>query len=215
MKSCSIFIADPYCSVQCANAIINVLGGDFRISVFGPREVESGFFDSKDLIVVPGGQGDSEQFHRLMRYHKEPIRQYISRGGSYLGVCMGAYWAGPEYLDILDNLDCQQYITRPGADTRRPHAKNIQITWQGESTTMYFYDGCSIFGSGSRTTWATYANGDAMAIQQNRIGLIGCHPESELSWYDYPSWMRGHFHQGRDWLRLREFVQALVKTDCQ
>lgn len=215
MKTACVFIADPYCSVQCANGLLGVLSEDFRIRIFGARPLEQGFFHDCDLLVIPGGEGDSESFHRLMRNHREAIRAYVQQGGAYLGVCMGAYWAGSHYLDILDNLDTVQYITQPGADTRRPHAKNIRVTWQGVATTMFFYDGCAIVGPGERTVWATYANGDAMAVIQRRTGLIDCHPESEPFWYDYPSWMRGHFHQGRDWLRLREFVQALVKTDYQ
>jgi glutamine amidotransferase PdxT len=215
MKTAAVFIADPYCSVQCANGLLGVLGLDFRIKIFGTRALEEGFFHDVDLVVFPGGEGTSESYHWLMRNQESLIRDYVRAGGAYLGICMGAYWAGSHYFDILEDLDCEQYITQPGADTRRPHAKNISVTWQGEQTRMFFYDGCAIVGSGSKTTWATYANGCAMAVQQGRIGLIGCHPESEESWYTYHSWMAGGFHEGRDWVRLREFVLELVRTDCQ
>lgn len=213
MKTAAVFIADPYCSVQCANGLLGVLGQDFRIKIFGSRALELGFFHDVDLVVIPGGEGTSESYHRLMANHSELIRDYVAQGGAYLGVCMGAYWAGSHYFDILRDLDCVQYITRPNAETRRPHAKNIQVRWQGVDTRMFFYDGCAIVGTGACEVWATYANGDAMAAQQGRIGLIGCHPESEEFWYTYHSWMQGQYHGGRDWLLLREFVLALVKTE--
>jgi hypothetical protein len=59
---------------------------------------------------------------------------------------------------------------------------------------MFFYDGCALVGDSSKfTTIATYANGDAMAIMQNNIGLIGCHPEADQFWYDSYTWLRGKY----------------------
>lgn len=57
---------------------------------------------------------------------------------------------------------------------------------------MFFYDGCALVGdTGKFTTVASYTNGDAMAIQQGHIGVIGCHPEAEPWWYDSYTWMQG------------------------
>ena len=56
---------------------------------------------------------------------------------------------------------------------------------------MFFYDGCALVGDNSKfRTVATYVNGNAMAIIQKNIGLIGCHPEAESFWYDSYTWMR-------------------------
>ena len=52
---------------------------------------------------------------------------------------------------------------------------------------------------------------EAMAIIQNRVGLIGCHPESEQFWYDSYSWMRPHWHHGRHHQLLPEFVNKLME----
>jgi hypothetical protein len=76
---------------------------------------------------------------------------------------------------------------------------------------MFFYDGCALVGNGKFDLVATYANGDAMAIIQNRIGLIGCHPESEQFWYDSYSWMRGKYHNGKHHKLLLEFVNKLME----
>jgi hypothetical protein len=124
---------------------------------------------------------------------------------------MGAYWAAKDYFDIVDDIEAVQYITRPGTDTRRPHAKALPVTWQGQQERMYFYDGCALVGdAGKFKTVATYANGDAMAVIQNNIGLIGCHPESQPSWYnEYHSWMKPHYHGGRHHELLLDFVSDL------
>jgi hypothetical protein len=124
---------------------------------------------------------------------------------------MGAYWAGSNYFDILDRVDAVQYLSRPGTDTRRPHAKNISVTWNGVPDNMFWYDGCALVGDKNKfDTVATYANGDAMAIYQNRIGIIGCHPESEPFWYNSYSWMKPHWHHYRHHDLLLDFVDTLM-----
>ncbi len=210
MQTMALFIADPYCSVQCANGVISALHRDYHIQIFGPRPVEDSFWHSVDLVCVPGGEGDSESYHRLMRCHEQSIRRHVKQGGQYLGICMGAYWAGSHYLDILDSVDAEQYIRRPRTDTRRPHAKHLDVTWQGLPRRMFFYDGCALVGDSTKfKTVARYANGDAMAIQQGHIGLIGCHPEAEQFWYDSYSWMQKHWPEGQHSELLREFVLGL------
>lgn len=208
----ALFIADPKCSVQSGNGIMRALNGYYNFKIFSKNPVEDVFFDDVDLIAVPGGFGDAESYAGLLKYNQEHIRSHIQKGGHYLGICMGAYWAGSHYFDILDDVDAVQYLARPGTDTRRPHAKNISINWQGTPTNMFWYDGCAMVGDKSKfETVATYVNGDPMAIIQNRIGLIGCHPESEQFWYDGYSWMRGRYHNGRHHQLLLEFVDNLMQ----
>lgn len=208
----ALFIHDPRCSVQSGNGIMQALNTDFNFKIFSKHEVEEVFFDNVDMIVVPGGFGDADSYDRLFKQNARSVRRFVRQGGRYLGICMGAYWAGHHYLDILDGVDAVQYIRRPRTDTRRPHAKNMPVTWQGDATKMFWYDGCALVGDRSRfTTVATYDNGDAMAIIQNRIGLIGCHPEAEQFWYEDYSWMHPHWSGGHH-DRLRQFVDQLMRA---
>jgi hypothetical protein len=87
----------------------------------------------------------------------------------------------------------------------------MSVTWQGQQENMYFYDGCALVGDTTKfKTVATYVNGDPMAIIQNNIGLIGCHPESQLSWYtEYHSWMKPHYHNGHHHKLLLDFVDSI------
>jgi hypothetical protein len=124
---------------------------------------------------------------------------------------MGAYWAGKHYFDLLNRVDAVQYITQPNTDTRRPHAKAIKTEWLGKEERMFFYDGCALVGPGYYDTVAKYANDDPMAIYQDRIGLIGCHPESEVHWYEAYKYMRPHWHEGRHHELLLNFVDELMK----
>lgn len=204
----ALFVADPFCSVQSANGIINALSNDYKIKLFSKNEVEEGFFEGIDIIAVPGGFGDADSFSRLFKANQNSVKTFVTNGGKYLGICMGAYWAGSHYLNILDSVDAVQYITQPNTDTRRPHAKDINITWQGHPERMFFYDGCALVGDSSKfTTIATYANGDAMAIIQNNIGLIGCHPEADQFWYNSYTWLQGKYTSKHN--LLLDFVNQL------
>ena len=204
----ALFVADPFCSVQSSNGVINALSNDYKFKLFSKNKVEEGFFEEVDIVAVPGGIGDADSFGRLFKANQNSVKNFVTNGGKYLGICMGAYWAGSNYLNILDHVDAVQYITQPNTDTRRPHAKDISIQWQGHPNRMFFYDGCALVGDPSKfTTIATYANGDAMAIMQNNIGLIGCHPEADQFWYDGYTWLRGKYTSKHH--LLLEFVNQL------
>jgi len=208
----ALFLYDPKCSVQSGNGIIKALGQHYNFKIFSKNRLEYDFFNGVDMIAVPGGIGDSDTFKQLFKNNGDRVREFIHNGGRYLGICMGAYWAGSHYLDVLDDVDAVQYIKRPGTDTRRPHAKNLSVTWKNQPMNMFFYDGCALVGNKHKfTTVATYANGDAMAIYQKRIGLIGCHPESERFWYDSYSYMKGKWHNGEQHKLLLEFTDTLMK----
>lgn len=207
----ALFIYDPKCSVQSANGIMNALSKHYNFKIFSKNEVEDNFFDNVDILAVPGGFGDADSYDTLLKNNQHSVRKFIDNGGRYLGICMGAYWAASHYFNLLDDIKAVQYLRRPGTDTRRPHAKNISITWNGRPTNMFWYDGCALVGSGRKKVIATYANGDPMAIIQNRIGLIGAHPESEQFWYEGYTWMRGKYHNGKHHQLLLDFVNQLMK----
>ena len=204
----AIFVHQPACSVDSANGIISALSSHHKFKLFSKDQVESTFFRDVDCVCFPGGIGDADRFDYLMPYNHELVKDYVNNGGRYLGICMGAYWAGSYYFNILDGIDTVQYIKQPNADTRRPHAKSLKVTWEGESCEMFFYDGCAVVGDLTKSTVvSTYANGDAMAVIHNKIGLIGCHPESEPYWYDNYSWMQGKYQNNQQY--LLDFINRL------
>ena len=207
----ALFIYDPKCSVQSANGIMQALGNHYNFKIFSKNTVEDNFFDNVDMIAVPGGFGDADTYKTLLKNNQKRVREFVDAGGKYLGICMGAYWAGSHYFNLLDGVDAVQYLRRPGTDTRRPHAKEMSITWQGQEDSMFWYDGCAFVGHGRYRTIATYSNGDPMAIIQGNLGLIGCHPEAEQFWYDSYSYMRRHWHGPRHHRTLLDFANLLMR----
>ncbi len=211
MKTVALFIHQPKCSVQSGNGVIKALSPHYKFKIFTKHELEDDFFQDVDVVAFPGGLGDSDSWDKLLKSHTDSIRRFVAGGGYYLGICMGAYWAGSDYFNIVGNTKVTQYITRPHTDTRRPHAKQMQVSWRGQEEEMFFYDGCAISGDESKfDVIARYPNNDPMAIIQGRVGLIGCHPEAEKHWYDSYSWMKKRWVGGKHHLLL-EFVDRLTE----
>jgi len=206
----ALFLHQPRCSVQSGNGIIKALESNYNFKIFTRHEVENDFFDNVDVVAFPGGLGDSDSFDYLFKNNRDSISNFVNNGGRYLGICMGAYWAGNHYFNFLDNVQVEQYIKRPNTDTKRPHAKNLKIEWLGVDENMFFYDGCS-FGAGQYEIIAKYKNDDPMAIIQGKLGLIGCHPESQPHWYKSYSWMKDHYHNGKHHELLLDFVDKLME----
>ena len=207
----ALFVQHPKCSVQSVNGVMKALGTEHNYKVFTKHEVEDFFFDSVDLCIFPGGVGDSDTFDIMFKHHGDSIRRYVQGGGRYLGICMGAYWAGRHYLDILHNVEAKQYIRRPNTCTRRYYSKAVECEWNGRTDRFFFYDGPAFIGNESEfETIARYANGDPAAIIQGKIGLIGPHLEAEEYWYDKP-YLHRHWHQGKHHTLLKEFVDRLME----
>jgi hypothetical protein len=124
----ALFLHQPHCSIQSGNGIMRALSSHYNFKIFTRQALEADFFDDVDIVCIPGGIGDASSFDYLLRQNGNRIKEFVQQGGKYLGICMGAYWAGSNYLDLLDNVDAVQYIIQPNTDTRRPHAKDLKVT---------------------------------------------------------------------------------------
>ena len=212
-KTIAIFMHHPFCSIESVNGVIQALSPGYNLRIFTKHKVPDGFFDDIDMVVFPGGHGDAESFDHLLRANIHEVKKLLKRGGRYLGICMGAYWADSYYFDILDDTRVVQYIKRRTADIRSSYGTTLPVVWRGSEERMYFYDGPTFTG-GDFEKIATYANGDPMAIVQGSIGLIGCHLESEQSWYQ-KKYMQAHWHHGEQHKMLLQFVADYLLEESQ
>jgi hypothetical protein len=205
MKTIALFMHHPECSRDCANAMTNALKDSYSIRLFNEDILRDDFFNSIDIIAFPGGIGDSNSHYKFFsRRVGNRIQKFIDNGGKYLGICMGAYWADEWYFDLLDGVRAIQYIKRPNADVRRSYGTVASVTWNGNPEKMYFYDGCALIGDETKFT--------TIAIIQGNIGIIGCHPEAPLYWYEKPwQYINKYWNGGRHHRLLLDFVNTLSK----
>ena len=205
----ALFMNNPVADVACCNGMMEALENYYRFTLFSKKTIQDVNFAKIDLVAFPGGTGDADLFNRIINEDATIIRNYIQNGGKYLGICMGAYWAGKHYFDLLNDVDVIQYIRRPKAEVRRSYQTTLNVTWKRKETEMFFFDGCSFVGDKFRTI-ARYSNGDPMAIIQKNVGLIGCHPESRENWYSKRKYLREKWHDGEHHKLLQEFVDELL-----
>ena len=203
-KTVALFLHHPTCSADSVNGVIAALSPMARIKLFTKHAVPEGFFDDVDLVVFPGGDGEATAFRSVLKPNLAQVRAFMQRGGKYLGICMGAYWADAYYFNLLKTTRCVQYIKRPKADIRSSYGTTAPVNWRGQSQRMYFYDGPTFIG-GSFDTVASYANGDPMAVVQGSVGLVGCHLESQSHWYS-KKYMQAHWHHNSHHPMLLQFV---------
>ena len=196
------------------DGIILALSSKYHITTFSEEDCNLATLKKYDMIAFPGGIGDASSYDKFFRRKAQnAVADYVANGGKYLGICMGAYWAGSHYFDILDGVDAVQYIKQPTANIKRSYGTVADIVWNDKPTNMYFYDGCAFVGDTSKfKTIARYDNGVAMAIIQRNIALIGCHPESLEYWYEAPwTYINQHWHKGDHHKLLLEFVDELMR----
>lgn len=211
MPKIALFLNHPECSANCAVGMYEALYTHFNIEFFDKHGFNQKVFKEADLLAFPGGIGDSETFHTYIGDNKYYVQEAIANGKRYLGICMGAYWAGSHYFDIVEGFDCIQYIKRPRSGIKRSFATTVPIHWYAEQLDMFFYDGCTYSGSEKYFyTVARYKNKEPMAIIQNRIGLIGCHPESMKSWYVGDT-MKLKWHEFYHHKLLLDFTKVLME----
>lgn len=198
-------------TAECGDGVIFALSPHFNIKIFTIEQCVPETFQGVDLIVFPGGVGDSDDYYELfLRKRANAVADFVAQGGAYLGICVGAYWAGYYYFDILDDIDAVQYIRQPTADIRKSYNTAARVLWNGEPERMFFRDGCTFTGDLTKAEIvSTYANGEPMCIIQGKIGLMGACPDSLESWYK-DKHVKPYWHQGRHHELLVEFVNRLL-----
>jgi len=219
MKTIALFENHPECSRQCCEGMHTSLLPNYNIRLFGTYSDIESVLSTADIVAFPGGIGDADTYYDFFkRRHGNAVANFVERGGYYLGICMGAYWAGPDYFDILDRIKPVQYIKRDTADIRRPYGTVAKVDWLCSEQHMFFYDGCTFIGEQDGDgpvfdVYGRYANHDPMAIIQGRVGLIGCHPESQQFWYeDKYKYINRYWHEGKHNQLLLEFVNKLTNN---
>ncbi|WP_051341820.1 BPL-N domain-containing protein [Pseudonocardia spinosispora] len=191
----ALIYGGPQGCPDCAPAVAALLRAaprPFRTRYVGPDSgvaLTSAVLAQARLYVQPGGGADLEGAWRQLRGSAELVRGWVREGGSYLGLCFGAYLAGRNPgFDLLPG-DTDGYTSSPGAAVTDDRDTVVDVDWRGQRRHMYFQDGPAFYlneGAGA-TVLATYPNGTVAAAVapygKGRVGVSGPHPEADESWY--------------------------------
>jgi len=94
---------------SCTN-LLTILDNSSKIQLEVSRvttaDILAGKLDGFDVLIHPGGSG-SKQGNDLGEDGRQQVRQFVSQGGGFLGVCAGAYLATNDYTWSLNLIDAK------------------------------------------------------------------------------------------------------------
>lgn len=118
----------------------------FDVATISAKEIRGGRLEEFDVLIHPGGSG-SGQAKSLGDEGKQRVRQFITDGGGYIGICAGAYLASAEYPWALKLLDARvvddEHWARGVGKVQlriRPGGRSALATDQ-ELATVYYENG--------------------------------------------------------------------------
>ena len=188
----------PGCS-EAAAALIRLSPLHFAVSYVGPGEklkITAARLRGAALYVQPGGDGSVRHgMTALGPSAAATIRSYVTAGGHYLGICMGAYLAGSDPgMGLLAPGDTGEYDQTRGAAVRTAAQAVIPVIWNGTVGYQYAQDPPYIIPSGVRgeKVLARFTNHlvDALVRPYRRgaVGVVGTHPEADRTWFTPAMW---------------------------
>jgi glutamine amidotransferase-like uncharacterized protein len=222
-----VYVDHPMCSMDCADATVDILNQNgYNAHFVGPDSYPYLSFNAENLakaecLVMPGGMGDADQFDETLLFKKDMVREYVSNGGAYLGICQGSYFASKHYFNILEGVVAKQHIKTKNSSTKRTGPTIVPLTWLGNGPYQtYFHDGAA-FVSEEETkqipglVLSRYENGDPAALIQKRgkglVAVMGPHPEAPKWWYYSQSAVKYGWKYGIQHWMLLDIMKRLLK----
>lgn len=177
---------------ETAKKAIEKIDPRYRVEFIGPREpvdVTLSNLRRYAIYVQPGGGQDIHAALKALGDRRvAAIRDFVSQGGGYLGLCMGAYLADDSNIGLIED-DLDSAVGRPNFPVHSIDDAAVAVRWKGQADTVFFQDGPYFPRStqGGFHALATYANGDVAAARytfgKGLVVLSGPHPEADQSWF--------------------------------
>ncbi|WP_223792265.1 pseudomurein-binding repeat-containing protein [Methanobacterium spitsbergense] len=184
---------------SCVNGVVTALTSannnnlvpGYRFTYGKSTSITSSILANYDLLVMPGGSSGYTYIHSS-RISSSAIKNFISSGHGYLGICAGAY-AGSKYVGG-SGTSYNGWGVAPHVSSKvYNHEGNLQVSTTSIATqllgssgtlTLAHYNGPAFYGSGF-TRFANYASGTNSGYAaivgdtygNGRTVLSGPHPE--------------------------------------
>ncbi len=169
-------------------------GGKIRSRRITAAEIAAGALASFDVVAFPGGTG-AGQSRTLGEPGRNAVREFVRKGGGYLGFCAGAYLATRHYswsLGIVDAkvLDTEHWARGTGTVRLRLTAAGRAMFGGKAGPDIYYGQGPILAPAGD----PEIPDFDALAIYVTGIAKNGA-PKGVMP--GTPAIVRGRFGAGR------------------
>ena len=167
---------------------------DIKVTIVKGTDIAAGVLKEYDVVVFTGGSG-SKQAAALGDAGRQQVRDFVEKGGGYVGVCAGAYLACSGFSWGLGVLD----------------AKTVSSKWmrgKGQVQIEVLPAGEQVIGMPPKQVEIRYANGpiiqpagrpevpdyETLAFFRSELAENGT-PAGVM--VNSPAWARGTFGQGQ------------------
>lgn len=183
-----VYAGPGVCREGCESAAAEVARhAGFRVRYFHPEKPSSADLKNADVWIQPGGNA-IDVANAVTPDFLNYLREFVRRGGGYLGFCAGAFladkWVNDE--NTIAGLDILGATTEDYAESDNPFM--FLINWSGHLRFLYFQGGpyFHVHDKARTKVVATYDDGKPAVIYsrfgQGRIAVSGPHPEAPESW---------------------------------
>ncbi|KAJ3221511.1 hypothetical protein HK099_003456, partial [Clydaea vesicula] len=172
----------------CSEDIGRMLQSDgWSVKYCGIGEIEKNLVLSEvQLYVQPGGNMDVDKlFRKLTDSDIASIRNFVSCGGRYLGICLGAYLTGPKCLNLTEKSS--PYSSKKGK--YKPLLS--EVIFENQTRLIYTEEppelGTQQDIPGKLKILSRYTKDQTVQIlirkyNNGRVCLMGGHPEAMENW---------------------------------
>jgi hypothetical protein len=149
--------------------------------------------DHATVFIIGGTEDDmSPMVKAFTPKVTTSIKEYLRKGGRYLGICGGGFMAstgwneGSEFVKGLGIIPAESSVFQGSFE-----AKILPVRWQGQTRAMFFRAGPDFHLTKTHEAVhivATYSDGSIAALMstygKGRVAVCGPHPEARESWKD-------------------------------
>jgi glutamine amidotransferase-like uncharacterized protein len=162
----------------------NNLVPGYKFTYATSTTISSSILSNYDLLVMPGGSKGSDYMNFLSSSSKTAIKNFVSSGHGFLGICAGAY-AGSQYVDGM--------YTGLGV---APHVRSKAVTHEGTLPVTMTSSGSSLLGFSNTLNLAHY-NGPAMYASGGTITTFATYADSSTGYKGYGAIVGDTYGNGR------------------
>ena len=173
---------------KCLNEINNESANE-KFSYSTTVEINSETLQGYDVLIIPGG--DASEYIQNSEIDNSSIKQFVSNGKGYLGICAGAY-AATSYVDnyysgwglepdvTAENVNYEGNLTISMTSFGKHLTRNSDITiFHENGPALYTNDTSHIISTyaDNNTGYEGYADMVGEDYGSGRVILSGSHPE--------------------------------------
>ncbi len=162
---------------ELAEDVAEIISLKFPYRYISASDVQEGHLDNFKLLIMAGGY-TVRYLPALKPKGREAIKTFLNnRGGRYLGICAGAYIAGPTELGISNSklvrhsglFRCQVTIQ----DLSHPIFEGLTTN----HLEVHYQNGPHIYPNANERSLALYSDQTTSVLETARALLFSWHPE--------------------------------------